>query len=344
MKPIALPAYEAERLASVRAYDVLDTAAAAGLEDLASVAARLTGCPLALVSMMDNDLQYFRGRFGADIPETPRESAFCALALLQPGWLLVVPDAAADPRFAANPLVRGPPGIRFYAGAALLDRHGHALGTLCVIDYQPRELPADQREGLAALARAVASALELRQAAGQLREMVLTDALTGLANRPAFFGALDRAIARQRRDAEGFGLVCVDLDGFKSVNDRHGHGAGDAVLGAVARSLRACTRREDVVARIGGDEFAVLVVGGDGRDVREVAERIRVSIRRATTASGAPVSASVGAAMFAGPPADSVAALVAADRLLYAAKGGGKDRTAYGEIAARLASPATENV
>jgi diguanylate cyclase (GGDEF)-like protein len=335
MKPIALPAYEAERLASVRSYDVLDTAAGAGVEDLASVAARLTGCPLALVSMMDTDPQYFRDRFGADLPPTPRESAFCAHALAQPGWLLVVPDAAADPRFAANPLVSGPPGIRFYAGAALLDRHGHALGTLCVIDYQPRELPADQREGLAALARAVASTLELRQAAGRLREMALTDALTGLANRPAFFGALDRAIARQRHGAEGFGLVCVDLDGFKSINDRYGHSAGDLVLGAAAQSLLACTRREDVVARIGGDEFAVLVVGGDGRDVRGVAERIRLAILRATAASGAAVSASVGAAMFDRPPDDSVAALVAADRLLYAAKGAGKDRTAYGDIAGR---------
>jgi diguanylate cyclase (GGDEF)-like protein len=337
MTPAALPAFEAERLASVRSYDQLDAASDAAFDDFAAIAARLTGCPIALVSLVGADRHYFKARIGLDMAETPRDVAFCAHAILAPARFLMVPDTAADARFADHPLVREPPGIRFYAGAALVDAGGHALGALCVLDRQPRELSVAVQESLALLAGPIVATLELRRAARQLREMALTDALTGLANRPAFFGALDRAIAAQRRDGAWFGLVCVDLDGFKTVNDRHGHGAGDAVLLAAARSLLACACAGDAVARIGGDEFAVLLGPGDGRDVALVADRVRRAVRQATAAHGATISASVGAVTFATPPADPVAALIAADRLLYAAKTAGKDRTAHRVVGACLA-------
>ncbi len=339
MIPAPLPAFEAERLASVRSYDVLDTAVDAAFDELAAVAAQVTGCPIALVSLAEGDRHHVRSPGGTGSGATPCDIAFCARAIPGHPRIMVVADVAADCRLVAEAVTCGPPGIRFYAGAALVNRDGHTIGTLCVIDRRPRRLTVAQQESLAALARAAVTTLDLRQAARRLREMALTDALTGLANRPAFFGALDRAIARQRRRGQSFGLVCVDLDGFKSVNDRHGHGAGDTVLHAAARSLLSCTRREDVVARIGGDEFAALLAGGTGRDVHRVAERIRRALRQATAANGAAISASIGAVTFAAPPADPVEALVATDRLLYAAKAAGKDRTVHRRIGAPDTKP-----
>ena len=338
MTPAPLPAFESERLSSVRSYDVLDAAADAAFDDLAAVAAQLTGCPIAVVSLVEGDHWQSAACFGIDRDGAGHDAAFGASAIPAGGWVMVVADAALDARFADHPLVRGPPGVRCLAGVALLDRKGGCLGTLCVLDRTPRPFTPEQRDGLAVLARAMAHTLDLRRAAWRLREMALTDPLTGLANRPAFFGALDRAITRQRRFGRGFGLVCVDLDGFKTVNDRHGHGAGDTVLRAVARSLLACTRREDIVARIGGDEFAALLGGGKGRDIARVAERIRRAIRAGTAVSGAAVSASIGAVTFLAAPADPVAALIAADRLLYVAKAAGKDHAEHCEIGADAAA------
>jgi CheY-like chemotaxis protein len=153
---------EADRLAALHAYHVLDTPPERAYDDIAGLAALVCHCPIALVSLVDERRQWSKARFGLAAAETPRAFSFCAHALRRKD-LLVVPDAAADPRFASSPLVTGEAHIRFYAGAPLTTPDGLNLGTLCVLDRAPRALTALQREALRALARQVMTQLELRR-------------------------------------------------------------------------------------------------------------------------------------------------------------------------------------
>ncbi|UTW06120.1 PAS domain S-box protein [Pseudomonas benzenivorans] len=164
-----LPLDEAARLAELERYALLDSPAEEAFDDLTLLAAQLCEVPIALISLVDAERQWFKSRVGLDACETPRESAFCAHAILSP-TLMEVPDALADPRFRDNPLVTGPPHIRFYAGMPLTTRSGHRLGTLCVIDQRPRQLNPGQREGLQRLARQVQRQFELRLSARQHAE------------------------------------------------------------------------------------------------------------------------------------------------------------------------------
>lgn len=163
MKATLLPD-EPQRLESLRQYAVLDTPAEAAFDDLTELAAHICEAPIALISLIDENRQWFKSKVGLDASETSRDVAFCAHAIHQPD-LFIVPDATLDERFADNPLVTGEPRIRFYAGAPLLTPDGHALGTLCVIDYQPRELRPDQQRALRVLSRNVMGQLELRRRA-----------------------------------------------------------------------------------------------------------------------------------------------------------------------------------
>ncbi len=152
---------------ALRSYEVLDTEPEQSLNDLVQLSAFICGTPMSLVSLIDEERQWFKARVGLKVTGTPREHAFCQYAMLATD-VYEVPDAAADARFADNPLVTGDPHIRFYAGAPLLSPEGYPLGTLCALDTVPRHLSTDQREALRVLARQVMAHLELRRMRIQL--------------------------------------------------------------------------------------------------------------------------------------------------------------------------------
>jgi two-component system, cell cycle sensor histidine kinase and response regulator CckA len=150
-------------------YDVLDTVPEEVFDDLTELAARICEAPIALISLIDEDRQWFKAKVGVTLNETSRDISFCSHAIKQHD-LFIIPDATQDARFADNPLVTSDPKIRFYAGAPLITPDGYALGTLCVIDKVPRELRLEQKQALRVLARHVMTQLELRRHSQELAE------------------------------------------------------------------------------------------------------------------------------------------------------------------------------
>ncbi len=156
------PANEEARIVALDKYAILDTEPERSFDDLTLLASYVCKTPIALISLVDEDRQWFKSRVGIDASETSRDIAFCSTAILQSD-VFVVPDALADERFRDNPLVVSDPHIRFYAGAPLINEEGYALGTLCVVDRAPRELAPEQKEALKALGRLVLAQLEFRR-------------------------------------------------------------------------------------------------------------------------------------------------------------------------------------
>jgi GAF domain-containing protein len=163
---------EATRVEALHKYAILDTEPEQAFDDFVQLASFICKTPIAAISLVDEDRQWFKAKIGLSVSETPREIAFCATAMQQPD-VFVVRDALEDERFRNNPLVVSEPNVRFYAGAPLIDDDGHALGTLCVIDRVPRELAPDQQAALQALSRLVLGQMEFRRDLILLKEALI---------------------------------------------------------------------------------------------------------------------------------------------------------------------------
>jgi PAS domain S-box-containing protein len=237
MRPPLQPTNEARRLDALRQYRVLDTQPERALDDLAALAADICAAPISLISLVDQDRQWFKSKVGWNIAETPRHVSFCG-HVIAAGELLIVPDAAADVRFADNPLVTGDPHIRFYAGAPLVTPEGEALGTLCVIDCVPRHLTTPQQDALLVLSRQVMSQLALRR---QTRELAESEARFRLVTDNARAGIvlvnLERRYAYANRAyAEIFGLPSPAIIGAR-IADVQGDSYEEQIRGQLDRAF-----------------------------------------------------------------------------------------------------------
>jgi GAF domain-containing protein len=164
-----LPASEAARLEALRRYQVLDTAPEKSFDDIARLASFICGTPVSLITLLDETRQWFKAKVGVEISEMGLDNAFCAYAIQQEE-LMIVEDARLDERFASNPLVTAEPHVRFYAGAPLITPDGQALGSLCVLDREPRKMSDGQKSALAALGKLVINQLELRRVSAGLSD------------------------------------------------------------------------------------------------------------------------------------------------------------------------------
>lgn len=455
------PDSEAARLTALRDYSVLDTPHEKTFDDLARLAGQICQTPIALVSLVDAERQWFKSNLGLDIRETSRTHSFCAHAI-QGKDVLEIEDALKDVRFVNNPLVISAPNIRFYAGAPLFTSDGVAIGTLSVIDRVPRTLTEEQREALRILARQVMAQLELRKRAlileRELREAVQStldalrdaesryrslfernlagvyrstvdgrllecndafarilgydtiedvmsrstwdlyftreereegvsilwerrelanfelrmrrkdgtpvwvlenetireepgrpaiiegtivdvtdrktaedriqyqafhDPLTDLPNRLLFTDRLELSIAHARRSAAQLAVFVLDLDHFKLINDTMGHAAGDDLLRSVASRLQEHLHQDDTVARMGGDEFTVLLTDVQHAEgPAKVALALLESFREPHVVQGREIfiTASLGIALFPADGEDADTLVRNADNAMYRAK------------------------
>jgi diguanylate cyclase (GGDEF)-like protein len=273
-----IPEDEKARLETLRTLKLLDTEPEERFDRLTRLARRMFGVPISLVSLVDGDRQWFKSRQGLDLTETPRDISFCGHAILQDD-AFVVENALKDERFFDNPLVTDDPSIRFYAGHPLKVAQGGKMGTLCLIDSEPREFSEEDQQLLKDLA--VMAEAEIK--AIQIASM---DELTEISNRRGFMALAKHSLALcQRLEKQAF-MLMFDLDDFKPINDRFGHAEGDRALIAFANIMRDIFRESDVFARTGGDEFMAFLGNCDRSGAHEVLQRLRESLDQFNTTEG----------------------------------------------------------
>lgn len=308
-------ANESIRIETLRSLNILDTSPEERFDRLTRLARRLFDVPIALVSLVDADRQWFKSCVGLSATETSRDVSFCAHAI-HGDEILMVPDTLADERFFDNPLVTNDPGIRFYAGCPLTVSNGSKLGTLCLIDVKPRDLDDEER----ALLRDLAHMAEREIAAVQLATL---DELTMLSNRRGFEALAQHALNVCKRMDKPASLLFFDLNDFKQINDTYGHAEGDRALLMFADVLRHALRDTDVIGRLGGDEFVALLTDAGTEATAEIMQRMRASLdtRNQLAGRGYDVRYSVGQTGFDPHRHLTVAALLAeADAAMYANK------------------------
>lgn len=449
-----LPAQENERLAKLLGYEILDSLPEETYDRITRLAAKLLDVPIALISFVDDDRQWFKAEVGLNTNETSREVSFCAHAICQ-NDVFVVEDATKDARFSENPLVTGKPNIRFYAGAPLRTSEGFNIGTLCAIDSKLRTISEEEKQLLADLAAIVMDALDtrmiidraetaenrfidameclpngfvlydkddrlvicnqryreiyaesahlivrgatfediirkgvengqypdalgneenwiaerlemhqnpgepieqqlpgdnwlriqerrtsegglvgfrlditqLKRQERELSRIAWSDSLTGAMNRHRFTELASNEIDRAKRHGSEVSLLLLDVDHFKQVNDSNGHAAGDEVLKGLVERWNHGLRSHDLIGRIGGEEFCILLPEVGAEEAAHVAERLRTVIAELPFAFEGQllrVTVSIGVATLAAGD-DLLGLMRRADNALYEAKQRGRD-------------------
>ncbi|AXC16160.1 diguanylate cyclase/phosphodiesterase (GGDEF & EAL domains) with PAS/PAC sensor(s) (plasmid) [Acidisarcina polymorpha] len=312
---------EAGRLAALRRYEVLDTPREPAFDRITALVKRVLKVPICNVSLIDADRQWFKSCVGLSVSETRRDESFCTHTIME-REPLCVPDAKLDTRFLANPLVTGDPFIRSYLGFPLSTPDGYNVGSLCVIDVVPRSYSPNEIEILKSFATLAGNELELRRIAE-------TDHLTGAVTRRGFTLEMEKILSRYRRWGRPAALLLLDLDDFKRVNDVYGHPTGDLVLQTVSRELVSQLRHGDILGRLGGEEFGILLQETSIIQSVETAERLRLHLQSVPVQHDPSIRIT---ASFGIAPLDSQTAsvqhwLAAADKAMYDAKQAGRNRS-----------------
>lgn len=317
--PASLPSGESARLVSLRETKILDTEEEQFYDELTFLASTICETPIALVSFVDDNRQWFKSRLGIEARETPRDWSFCAHAILEPDRIFEVPDTLDDPRYAGNPMVQGGPRLRSYAGAPIVVSDGAALGTLCVVDTKPHPLSDIQRKALRCLARRAGVKLEMRNWMERGELKILIDPLTGVFNRPAFDLHLQEEWERHYRLGDWLGLLMIDVD----LDDARSELEADSFLARVATILGSTLGRNDYLARYRGDKFALLLPGKDSDAASAAGERLREAVFDANWGWWR-ISVSIGAdAVRRSMELDANLLVARANRALYQAKKAG---------------------
>lgn len=312
MQAPAIPSNEKSRLETLRALKILDSDPEERFDRLTRLAKRLFGASIALISLVDADRQWFKSSFGLEVKETTRELSFCGHAILG-DEIFEVSDATLDHRFADNPLVTDSPNIRFYAGCPLTVANGSKLGTLCILDQEPRSFDEDDKTLLRDLARMV----EIELSALQL---ATTDDLTLLSNRRGFESLAQHGLIVCNRLGLPASMLFFDLNKFKQINDQFGHAEGDRALTVFSSILLDVFRDSDVIGRLGGDEFVVLLTNSDAKEAQTVLERLAtlVSAHNTTAKRGYDIAYSMGMTEYDPTIHSSISALLDdADKKMY---------------------------
>jgi diguanylate cyclase (GGDEF)-like protein len=250
-----VPKNEVERLYAIRTLKILDSSHEERFDRITRMAKRMFNVEISLVSIIDEERQWFKSAQGLELLETPRDISFCAHAINQDD-LFIVPDALKDKRFFDNPLVTGGPKIRFYAGCPLKIRQGINIGTLCLIDTEPKYFNEEDQQLLEDLGAIIEQ--EIKSI-----ELATLDELTMISNRRGFLILADHSLKVCRRNQMSMSFIFFDLNQFKIINDEHGHHEGDFVLVTFAEIMLNSFRDCDLIARLGGDEFVVMLSDSD---------------------------------------------------------------------------------
>lgn len=288
----SMPLREEDRLAALQRYELLDTPEEPAFDQITRLAAKLLNVPIALISLVDRDRQWFKSRVGLPARETPREQSFCAHAL-QSESLLVIGDARQDHRFAANPLVAGDPHIRFYAGAPLRTADGLTLGTICVIDDQPRPaLSPEEEETLRDLSAMVMAHIEARRAVGYLHPV------TSLSNRFRLLADIDALLAASAgEDRTRLTLVVIDTAAsqqYAELTRVLGQVCADAFEVDCARRIAACLPDRTRLYHLSPARFACILIDRHEDELTVTLDRIGDAIRSPFHYQGVPIAVSTG--------------------------------------------------
>jgi diguanylate cyclase (GGDEF)-like protein len=312
------------RLAKLGNYKELDGPREEPFDRITRLARNIFHVPIALVSLVDADRQWFKSHSDMAICKIPVPELFCAHTI-DGDVSVIVPDARADPRFSRLPMVTGKAHIRSYFGVPLRTPAGAKIGALCVMDTHVRRFDPEQIGVLYDLGQLVMGEIELRVVA-------TTDSLTGALSRRAFLTAGARDMKQMRNRGEELTCVMLDVDHFKSINDKHGHPIGDRALQQIVLLLKAGLRSEDYLGRIGGEEFGIILPGAGRADALGIGDRLRRRVMDAGLAiPGGELKLTVSAGVATLTPDDACIEdlLGRADTALYLAKTGGRNRLVF---------------